>query len=97
MSRIQPIMRPSLTGTSRLMSMTAPMSLTSITTALWLDEVGLAEATHSFHQLLFVVSAHIAIAPRAIVHMAVVADEATLPHGPPRASLSLRAPPSVFL
>ena len=64
---------------------------------VWLDQVGIAPAAHGFTQFLFVLSTPIIIAPPPVRHVAVAADETSLPHGPPRASLSLRAPPSVFL
>lgn len=64
---------------------------------LWLDETGIAETAHAFPHFLVVVSTHAITAPPTLRHAAVAPDEATLPHGPPRASLSLRAPPSVFL
>jgi hypothetical protein len=59
----------------------------------WLDQVGVAEARHSFPQLFLVVSLTVDSSPQQIKHAVVTADIATLPHGPPRASLSLRAPP----
>jgi len=61
---------------------------------VWLDEVGIAEASRSFPPVLLILPAHVAIVPELLVRVAVVADEATLAHGPPRASPSLRAPPS---
>lgn len=61
---------------------------------VWLDEVGLAETTRSFFPLLIVTVVPIEIAPDRLVHVAMVADQATLAHGPPRATLALRAPPS---
>ena len=64
---------------------------------VWIDEVGLAEATRSFPPPLIILSTHIAIVPERLVHVAVVPDGATLPHGPPRVSPSLRAPPSASL
>jgi hypothetical protein len=63
---------------------------------VWLDQVAVAEAAHSFPVTLFVVSTHVDVAPEPLVRVAVAADEATLPHGPPRSSASLRAPPSVL-
>jgi hypothetical protein len=60
---------------------------------VWLDEVGLAEATRSFPQLWVILSTPVAIAPGLPVHVAVAPDEATRAHGPPRVSASLRAPP----
>jgi len=62
---------------------------------VWLDQVAVAEAARSFPVTLFVVSTHVDVTPEPIVRVAVAADEATLPHGPPRSSASLRAPPSV--
>ena len=64
---------------------------------LWLDEAGIAETTRSFAPPLIVVSTRIGIAPQMVRHAVAAIDEATLPHGPPRCSLGLRAPPSVFL
>ena len=64
---------------------------------VWIDEVGVAEALHSFPELFVVVASHIDVVPGALMDAAVVPDEATLPHGPPRVSPSLRAPPPVFL
>lgn len=64
---------------------------------VWGDEVGIAEAVRSFPAFLVVVSLQIAIAPQPVRHAVVAIDEATLPHGPPRVSLSLRAPPSSSL
>jgi len=61
---------------------------------VWLDEVGIAEATHSFPEFLILLATHIALLSPPVVHVAVVADEATLPHGPPLVSAGLRAPPS---
>jgi len=63
---------------------------------VWLDEVGIAEATRSFPPDLLSLPAHIEIVPELLVRVAVVADEATLAHGPPRVSPSLRAPPSAL-
>jgi hypothetical protein len=60
---------------------------------VWLDQVGIAEARQSFPQLLLFVSLAVDWSPRPMRHAVVAADTATLPHGPPRASLSLRAPP----
>jgi hypothetical protein len=60
---------------------------------VWIDEVGVTEATRSFPPLLVVRSTHIDIVPELLVRVAVTPDEATLPHGPPRVSPSLRAPP----
>ena len=62
---------------------------------VWLDQVGIAEATHSLPKLVVVVWTHLVLAPQPLTHAVVVADTATLPHGPPRVSLSLRAPPLV--
>lgn len=64
---------------------------------VWIDEVAVAEATHSFPERFLVIASHIDVVRSALVGAAVVPDEATLPHGPPRVSLSLRAPPPVFL
>jgi hypothetical protein len=65
---------------------------------MWLDTVAIAETAHACPQCFVVVSTHIISAPETVQHHPVFApDEATLPHGPPRVSLSLRAPPSVFL
>lgn len=64
---------------------------------MWLDETGIAETAHAFPQFLVVASTHTVTAPSSRRGAAVTPDEATLPHGPPRATLSLRAPPSVFL
>lgn len=61
---------------------------------VWLDEIGIAEATRSFSPDLLGLPAHIEIVPELLVRVAVVADEATLAHGPPRVAPSLRAPPS---
>jgi hypothetical protein len=60
---------------------------------VWMDEVGLAEAIRSFPPLLIILATHIEIVPERPVHVAVAVDEATLAHGPPRVSPSLRAPP----
>ena len=64
---------------------------------VWIDEVGLAEATRSFPPLLIILSTHLEIVPEPLVRVAVVPDEATLPHGPPRVSPSLRGPPFASL
>jgi hypothetical protein len=61
---------------------------------VWLDEVGIAETSHSFPEFLIALATHVASLPSPVVHVAVVADEATLPHGPPSLSVGLRAPPS---
>jgi hypothetical protein len=60
---------------------------------VWLDEVGVAEATRSFPPLWMILPAHLPIVPGLPVPVAVAPDEATLPHGPPGVSASLRAPP----
>jgi hypothetical protein len=64
---------------------------------VWIDDVGLVKTTRSFPPLLVILATHIAIVPERLVRVAVIPDEATLPHGPPRGSLSLRAPPSPSL
>jgi hypothetical protein len=64
---------------------------------VWIDEVGLVQATRSFAPSLVILSTPIAIVPERLVHVAVIPDEATLPHGPPCVSPSLRAPPSASL
>jgi hypothetical protein len=64
---------------------------------VWMDAVGLAEATRSFPPLLVILSTPIEIVSERPVRVAVVADEATLAHGPPRVSPSLRAPPFASL
>jgi hypothetical protein len=64
---------------------------------LWLDQVGVAPTAYAFPPFLIVPSTLVVIASEAVRHTVAAADEATLPHGPPRASLSLRAPPAVFL
>ena len=64
---------------------------------VWLDEVGIAETTRSFPPLLVALPTHLEIVQQRLVRVAVIPDEATLPHGPPRVSLSLRAPPSASL
>jgi hypothetical protein len=64
---------------------------------LWLDQVGVAPASYAFPQFLVVHSVVVVIASQAVRNTVAAADEATLPHGPPRASLSLRAPPAVLL
>jgi hypothetical protein len=64
---------------------------------MWLDPVAIAETAHAFPECFVVVSTHIVSAPGSVRHAVVAPDEATLPHGPPRVSLSLRAPPPVFL
>ena len=61
---------------------------------VWIDEAGLVQAPRSFPPPLVILSTPIAIVPERLVHVAVIPDEATLPHGPPRVSPSLRAPPS---
>jgi hypothetical protein len=61
---------------------------------VWINDVGLAQSPRSFPPALIVVAVSIPIVPDRLVRVAVVADEATLAHGPPRATLSLRAPPS---
>jgi hypothetical protein len=61
---------------------------------VWMDEVGLAESTRSFLRLPVILAAHTETVPERPVRVAVAADEATLAHGPPRVSPSLRAPPS---
>ena len=63
---------------------------------VWLDQVAVAEAARSFPVTLFVVSTHVDVAPEPLVRVAGAVDEAPLPHGPPRSSASLRAPPSVL-
>lgn len=63
---------------------------------VWIDESCLVEARASLEPGLVIAPWHLAIAPALIVRGAAVPDEATLPHGPPRASASLRAPPSAF-
>ena len=63
---------------------------------VWIDEVGLVQATRSFAPPLVILSTPIGITPEELVHVAVIPDEATLPHGPPRVSPSLRAPPSTL-
>ena len=64
---------------------------------VWIDEVGLVRAPRSFPPPLAIPSTPIEIVPERLVHVAVIPDEATLPHGPPRVSPSLRAPPSASL
>jgi len=64
---------------------------------VWIDQVGLAETTRSFAPLPAILSAHIEIVPERLVRVAVVPDEATLPHGPPGVCPSLRGPPSASL
>jgi hypothetical protein len=64
---------------------------------VWIDEVGLVQAPRSFPPPLVILSTPIGIVPERLVHVAVIPDEATLPHGPPRVSPSLRAPPSASL
>ena len=64
---------------------------------VWLDQAGIAEATRSFAPVLLILPAHVEIVPELLVRVAVVADEATLAHGPPRVSPSLRAPPFAAL
>ena len=64
---------------------------------VWLDEIGIAEATRSFPPLLVVLPTYIEIVQQRLVRVAVIPDEATLPHGPPRVPPSLRAPPSASL
>ena len=60
---------------------------------VWIDEVGVVQAPRSFPPVLLILPAHVEIVPELLVRVAVVADQATLAHGPPRASPSLRAPP----
>jgi hypothetical protein len=64
---------------------------------VWIDEVGLVQAPRSFPPPLVILATPIAMVPERLVHVAVIPDEATLPHGPPRVSRSLRAPPSTCL
>jgi hypothetical protein len=64
---------------------------------VWIDEVGLVQTPRSFPPPVVILSAPIEIVPERLVHVAVTPDEATLPHGPPRVSPSLRAPPSASL
>ena len=64
---------------------------------VWINQVGLAEATRSFAPLLAILSTHIEIVPERLVRVAIVPDEATLPHGPPGDAPSLRGPPSASL
>ena len=64
---------------------------------VWIDEVGLVQATRSFPPLLVILSTHIEIVPERLVRVAVIPDKATLPHGPPGPSASPRAPPSTSL
>jgi hypothetical protein len=64
---------------------------------VWIDRVALPESARSFSPLLAILSTPIEIVPARLVRIAVVADEATLPHGPPGVSLSLRGPPSASL
>jgi hypothetical protein len=61
---------------------------------IWIDDVGITEITHAFPELLLAVATHIDIVRDTLTHVAVVADQATLPHGPPGVFPSLRAPPS---
>jgi hypothetical protein len=61
---------------------------------MWLDQAGIAKTADVFPQFLALVSTHIISAPPSLRHAVVAPDEATLPHGPPRVSLSLRGPPS---
>jgi len=60
---------------------------------VWIDEVGLTETTRSFSPLLAILPAHVEIVSEPLVRVAVIPDEATLPHGPPGVSPPLRAPP----
>jgi hypothetical protein len=60
---------------------------------VWIDEAGLVQAPRSFPPPLAIPSTHIEIVPHRLVRVAVIPDEATLPHGPPRLSPSLRGPP----
>jgi hypothetical protein len=64
---------------------------------VWINDVGLAETTRSFHPPLIAESTPIGFVPERLVHVAVVSDEATRAHGPPRVSPSLRAPPFACL
>ena len=64
---------------------------------MWLDQVGIPLTAYLFPDFLGVVSTRAIISPQPVRYTAAAADEATLPHGPPRVSLSLRAPPSAFL
>jgi hypothetical protein len=61
---------------------------------VWIDEAGLTEATRSFTPILAILSTPIEMVPDRLAGVAVIPDEATLPHGPPGVSPSLRAPPS---
>jgi hypothetical protein len=64
---------------------------------VWIDEAGLVEAIRSFAPLLAILSTPIEIVPERLVRVAIIPDEATLAHGPPRVSASLRAPPAASL
>ena len=64
---------------------------------VWTDQVGLAAARRSFPPLLVILSTNVEIVPERLVRVAVLPDEATLPHGPPRVSPSLRGPPFASL
>jgi hypothetical protein len=64
---------------------------------VWIGEVGLAEAPRSFPPLLVILATNVEIVPEPLVRVAVAPDEATLPHGPPRISSSLRGPPFASL
>ena len=69
----------------------------STSIVVWGDEVGLAEAVRVVSPALVILSTPIEIVPAAGRARGGPSDEATLPHGPPRVSLSLRAPPSASL
>lgn len=61
---------------------------------VWLDDIGIAEAVRTCARLAAAVPAHLEIFAEPIAWVAAATDEATLPHGPPGSSASLRAPPS---
>jgi len=64
---------------------------------VWLDEVGVAETIRTFLPPLSILPTRIEIVPDRLVHVAVIPDEATLPHGPPGVSPTLRGPPFASL
>jgi hypothetical protein len=64
---------------------------------VWMDEVGLVQASRSFPPPLAILSPHLEILSQRLVRVSVIPDEATLPHGPPRVSPSLRGPPFASL
>src|SRR5437867_4446778 len=60
---------------------------------VWLDDVGIRPATHEFTGAQTILSVQIDSLPEPSGWIAVARIETAPPHGPPRTSYSLRAPP----